>query len=94
MIVFKKTKKKKKKLHYLIHSLPWLWLGVCVNSVSSLEENALVFSCCLVWGEAVQLVVGAVGFAGDLSIRAVSLCGIVISTFSLHWESCRLGKSQ
>lgn len=54
-----------------MHSLPWLWLGVCVNLVSSLEENALCFLLLCGLGEVAWLVMGAVGFAGDLSLGAL-----------------------
>lgn len=40
----------------------------------------------MVWGEAAQLVMGAVGFAGDLSSRAASFCSVAMSTFSLLWS--------
>lgn len=52
------------------------------------------FLACVVLGEAAWLVMGAIGFAGDLSLRAALLCCIGMSTFLLLWESCRPGKSQ
>lgn len=54
-----------------MHSLPWLWLGVCVSWVLWLQESALVS----LWGWCGGMWCSpcwAVGLAGDLSIRAAA----------------------